>query len=411
MRNTVNDPKSQSGRLQCIDVLRGIAILGVILMHLPHDAPGGYRLNPWFFPAWLMDFGYLGVHLFVLISGFCIHRRAAIERKNSGQWNVSWGSFWLRRFWRLYPPYILAIALSILAAKFLHDRAPSGAEPSAADLLTHGMMIHNLFREFATSLGNGAFWSLGMEEQLYALYALLLFLLRRFGHFTALSAVFCVTLIWRAFWPVIPEPIVGEGLTLGKWYLWPFMFWLHWTLGAIAAEYYFRNLTLPSTVTSTRTMYSFLCLGLILNRNTFQLFASTGLGSRLRVFLDTPQTQIISSLGEIGIAVGLFCLLIMSLKWESTGVFEGSIGKGTAFLGRVSYSLYLTHVPILFVLEQHLPMTGFRLEWPIRTAVYLTVCVVAGLLYYHVVERWFLSGENPLLFRRKRLESRRAVAP
>jgi peptidoglycan/LPS O-acetylase OafA/YrhL len=116
-------PIDASNRLQCIDVLRGIAILAVILMHVPHDAPGGFRLNPWFFPAWLLNFGYLGVHLFVLISGFCIHRRAAIEKKISGHWNVSWGRFWLRRFWRLYPPYVVAIGLSILAARYLHDSA------------------------------------------------------------------------------------------------------------------------------------------------------------------------------------------------------------------------------------------------------------------------------------------------
>ncbi len=411
MRNTVTDLKPQSDRLQCIDVLRGIAILGVILMHLPHDAPGGFRLNPWFFPAWLMDFGYLGVHLFVLISGFCIHRRAAIEKKSSGQWNVSWGSFWLRRFWRLYPPYLLAIALSIIAAKFLHDRAPSGAEPSAADLLTHGLMIHNLFREFATSLGNGAFWSLGMEEQLYALYALLLFLLRRFGHFTALTAVLCVTLVWRALWPVIPEPMVAQGLTFGKWYLWPFMFWLHWTLGAIAAECYFGNLTLPSIVMSKRAMCAFLSSGLILNRNTFQLIASTGPGSSLKAFLDTPQMQIISSLGEIGVAVGLFGLLCKSLKWESTRMFQGPFAQRTASLGRVSYSLYLTHVPILFILEQHLPLTGFRLQWPIRIALYFTVCVLAGILYYLSVERWFFSGKSPFQFRRKRPEPCGVAAP
>jgi len=394
-----------SHRLQSIDVLRGVAIMAVMLMHIPHDAPGGYRLNPWFFPAWFMNFGYLGVHLFVLISGFCIHRRAAIQKNNHGTWNVSWGAFWIRRFWRLYPTYLVAIGFSILASKFLHDRAPDAADPRAADVVAHGLMVHNLFREFATSLGNGAFWSLGMEEQLYALYALLLLMLRRVGHLTTLAAVLCVTLAWRAAWPILPELTLAHDFTLGKWYLWPFMFWLHWTLGAIAAECYFGNLKPPAIVTSLRTMLMLLGCGLLVNRKTFELLASTGPGQTLTNLLDLPQTQIVSSLGEICIGVALFMVLYKALLSEQTCRFEGRFAQALANLGRVSYSLYLTHVPILFILEQHLPITEFKLQWPIRIAVYLAICTLSGYVYFYLIERWFLSGKCPIRFRRTCLEA------
>lgn len=397
-----------TGRLQSIDVLRGVAILAVLFIHIPHDAPGGFRQNPWFFPSKMMDFGYLGVHLFVLISGFCIHRRAAIAKFETGAYCISWRKFWVRRFWRLYPPYLLAIVLSILAAMFFHDRAPHAANPRVADVVTHLLMVHNFFREFATSLGNGAFWSLGMEEQLYLLYALLLIMFRRVGYLTALLAVFALTFLWRALLPSLPEWTFAEGFTLGKFYLWPFMFWLHWTLGAVAAESYFGNQRLPKVVQSKCFMLTLLLGGIALNTRTLELLRSSHMGQLLESYFDIKLLYNVSFLGEIAIAFGIFFILCQTLpakQGRQCRRLEGMLLNRFASLGRISYSVYLTHIPVLFILEEHLPFSSSISDWPIRLLVYLTVCSVVGVFYYHAVERWFLAGRSPLRLRRSAIKS------
>ena len=70
-------PSSPKNRLTSIDALRGLAALLVVFVHLRHDVPGGFRTNPLFLPYWLIDFGYLGVTLFIVLSGFCIHLAVA----------------------------------------------------------------------------------------------------------------------------------------------------------------------------------------------------------------------------------------------------------------------------------------------------------------------------------------------
>ena len=60
------------------------------------------------------SFGYIGVFLFFVISGFCIHLQWAKAKANGVEPEIRFGSFWKRRIRRLYPPYIIAILLFLL---------------------------------------------------------------------------------------------------------------------------------------------------------------------------------------------------------------------------------------------------------------------------------------------------------
>jgi peptidoglycan/LPS O-acetylase OafA/YrhL len=250
-----------------------------------------------------------------------------------------------------------------------------------------------------------------MEDQLYGLYALLLILMHRVGLRTTLMAVFGVTLIWRTVWPTLPEPSLGQDLTLGKFYLWPFMLWLHWTLGAIAADVYFGNVTLPKMMKSGSIMALLFGCGLLVNQKTFALLASTGFGQRLAIDHSSVPMQIISSIGEIGIGFALFMLLCRALRAEQADRYRGQFAQVFARLGRVSYSLYLTHVPILLILEHHLPIADTRFQWPLRIAAYLSICILLGTAYFFIVERWFLSGKCPIGRRRPAFEASGVAIP
>ena len=97
-------------RFDRVDQLRGIAALAVVICH---SSVSAYKTapnldgGPWPWLALTLGFGYLGVPLFFVISGFCIHlpyARALASGEPAP--TPAWRRFFARRFWRLYPPYL-----------------------------------------------------------------------------------------------------------------------------------------------------------------------------------------------------------------------------------------------------------------------------------------------------------------
>jgi peptidoglycan/LPS O-acetylase OafA/YrhL len=99
----------------------------------------------------------------------------------------------------------------------------------------------------------------------------------------------------------------------------------------------------------------------------------------------------IGSLSEPVFAVGCFVLLNRWVRSESAGKFTGRLIRPCAALGLISYSLYLTHLPVLRILE------GICLaeETPgniwLRIMVYVPVCVGFAYLFFQLIERRFLG--------------------
>lgn len=386
-------PASGADRIAGVDILRGLAVLAVVANHAPHYALGGFRQNPFFFPALLMDYGYLGVSLFVVISGFCIHRRAAREAAATRRWSLNWLAFWKRRFWRLYPPYLAAIALSLAVAGLVPSNASSLPGNVLFDLLAHLLMIHNLTEQYAAGLGNAAFWSLGMEEQLYALYFVLFLLFRRSAYRVALLIAAGMTLVWRSLVPGLPATGVG----LGAWGLWPFSYWLHWTLGAIAVDACCGHVQLPRWCRSIGFTAAFAALGMSSNILTIQFLGKTRLDRWLSTQAWADAVPWISGVGELAFALAFFCLLNWCVQPARARAFRNPLAIGLARLGKVSYSVYLVHLPILVLLQAYLPFGHSPREWLARCLVYISFSVAGGAVFYWLVERWFLAGRCPRL--------------
>jgi peptidoglycan/LPS O-acetylase OafA/YrhL len=89
-------------RLAWLDALRGIAALAVVFDHMSYQLLYHLRLvvTPWFDP------GEYGVFVFFLISGYIVP--ASLERKGSVR------SFWVSRLFRLYPAYVFSLAALVL---------------------------------------------------------------------------------------------------------------------------------------------------------------------------------------------------------------------------------------------------------------------------------------------------------
>lgn len=243
--NAVEQPVEQvkeisTNYLKRLDVLRGLAALGVFLL---------YQFNAVFPPAWFswkglfpdfsavepelllfspFTFGWVGVPVFFVLSGFLIHWSTL----RSGQFNVS--SFYWRRFWRIYPPYLLAVL--IFATKSGQITTEVG------NVLSHVFLVHNLTSDTNIFYGiNSAFWTIAIEMQFYLLYPILLIFHRKIGirKILLISLVFSLTVRFivaiASDWGNDPS---FESNHILKFTL---VLWFDWILGAYLAEQFYKN--------------------------------------------------------------------------------------------------------------------------------------------------------------------------
>jgi len=156
-----------------LDGLRGVAIFLVLLFHLfeRHQT-----LIPWlsdYAGLWPMKYGFLGVELFFMLSGFLIAQ--SLDESNGV------AHFLFKRWWRLFPIMAAASALIFLTAGLLAER-PQGI-PTFVDILPGLLFIHPYFFEklLGTQLQplEWSFWSLFVEIIFYITYAILYFLAKK----------------------------------------------------------------------------------------------------------------------------------------------------------------------------------------------------------------------------------------
>jgi peptidoglycan/LPS O-acetylase OafA/YrhL len=160
-------------RLGFLDVARGCAALIVLLVHgLNASAPG--------YPQWAhaaFTVGFAGVVLLMMVSGFVLP--FSLERGGPN------ASFWLRRFFRLYPAYWLSMALgfglTLLGGVYV------GAVPalSTGDWALNATMLQGFFGRPHVW---GVYWTLRMELTVYAVFAVL-YLLRLLHRPALIAAV------------------------------------------------------------------------------------------------------------------------------------------------------------------------------------------------------------------------------
>jgi peptidoglycan/LPS O-acetylase OafA/YrhL len=185
---------STAHHLTFIDGLRGVAILLVVLRHY-YMAVYNDGLPRWFDALGL---GYIGVHLFLVLSGFCVAWAYVGPKVRP----FAAGDFFYRRATRILPAYYVALVIALLVSP------PLSVREFVVEVVTHATMTHNFFDETVLAL-NGAFWSLALECQLYLTFPLFLWAIRRHRQIMVLAAVLVVQMIYR----VIVARRVGTGYT------------------------------------------------------------------------------------------------------------------------------------------------------------------------------------------------------
>lgn len=182
---------TQQQRLHEVDLLRGIACLSVLAFHYLFLGPkmGWMQGFEYDFTDSIARYGYLGVHLFFLISGFVIlmSTQDATPR-----------SFFISRVARLYPTLWIGATLTASAAWILGD---TGFTVSIRDYLVNLTMLAHWFK---TPFVDGAYWSLAYELHFY----IFVWLALRFGLMKNLQWLLVGWLLisavnaMRPMWPV-----------------------------------------------------------------------------------------------------------------------------------------------------------------------------------------------------------------
>jgi peptidoglycan/LPS O-acetylase OafA/YrhL len=363
-------------RLRAIDALRGGAALGVVLYHEvgAKPYPESKAIWNWFFaPVWATSsFGYAGVFLFFVISGFCIHLQWAKRRLVEDNVQLEFKPFWKRRIWRLYPPYLMALAIYLMVSGFTTEFRVSALY--IWDLILHLLMLHNCDPRTTYSI-NGVFWTLAIEEQLYLAYFLLIFLRNRFGW----KRTLLICAATRVGWLIVVGGLQGWfGLNL------PLSegaasHWFTWALGALAVEGALGLVSLPRWCSRAS-------IGLL------ALLSAVGLTQALpqlesNGILHNSAWLILHPLWGVAFFVIVNCFVSAEKKWRPT-FRTPAIVRALAFVGLFSYSLYLTHELVL--------MEAYRFERLGLSEWFVAIAIMtpATLLFAWI---FFICCERPVL--------------
>ena len=152
-----------------LDGLRGVAVVGVLAFHLGH-----------------LRGGYLGVDLFFVLSGFLITSLLLVERDATG--GIDLARFWARRARRLLPAlFLVLLAIAAYAATDPPAVAMGALRGDALATLGYVANWHSIVADhgywelFAAPSLLAHTWSLAIEEQLYVVWPLVVFVALRFG--------------------------------------------------------------------------------------------------------------------------------------------------------------------------------------------------------------------------------------
>lgn len=326
-------------RMPLIDALKAVAALLVLFNHFSSYGPLAATLREAFpgLVGWFFEYGRMAVQVFLVVAGFLAAR--GLSARGQALTVSPLPLIW-KRYLRLVVPYLAAIGLAIAAAAIANQWMDDDAIPARATFrqwLAHAALLQGLLGFDALSAG---VWYIAIDFQLFALMA---------------------TLLWAG-----RIRIAAPALVLGVAALSLFWFnrdagWDNWAI------YFFGSYGLGATAwwaSDRRQMSAW--LGVI---------ATIAIAALIVDF-------------RLRIALALAVALTLGFS-RRTGLLETwPNARPLAFLGQISYSVFLVHFPVLLVANGLYARLGLSSTHSAIFAFLLALTVSLGVatLFYRWIE-------------------------
>jgi peptidoglycan/LPS O-acetylase OafA/YrhL len=327
-----------------IDGLRAIAVLSVVLYHFRCVGFSG---------------GYVGVDIFFVISGYLI---GGIIIGDSSRGVFSYVRFYTRRIKRLFAAYFIVGMATLAAGWWLlmpaDYRAYAKTLIASTAFLSNVVFYHDAGYFDASSSSKPLLhtWSLGVEEQFYIFFPILIRIALRFGGKAAtlrtILAVAVASLVASQYL-LVRDPPASFFLLIPR--AWEMM------LGAAASQILADDRRLPAAA------------GRVLTWVALAAIAAT-----IGLFNDRTPFPGLSALP--------CCLATAWLLWygarQPGDAVERTLGKWLPVaVGRISYSMYLWHWPVYVFLLYYL---AGSFPWEARLAAFALTCILSVASWRYV---------------------------
>ncbi|HET9366913.1 MAG TPA: acyltransferase [Candidatus Udaeobacter sp.] len=366
------DPRFQNRKRQPgLDLLRALAIIVVVVYHA---ALFGFKV-----PGRVDRFGWIGVDLFFVLSGYLIGGQllALLTRDQ----RINLGRFFTRRALRIMPAYFAVLAVYFLLTSW--REYPEMSQPLWKFLLS----VQNIALHGGTAFSHA--WSLAVEDQFYlALPFLLLFLFRRPRAAIIIPCLIVIGGIGLRAFLATQNPSADGGVSFRAFQAW--IYYPTWTrldplmFGvALAAIEKFRP-NWWKRLTNWAPWLWVPALGLI----AYALYLG-----------ETDNLTVVACVWQFPlIAVGMAALLVCAVS-PRLPLCRVAI-PGAAFIASIAYSAYLIQKLVINGVEQFCTTHNIDLaSAPALLGVELCVYAAATILFFTV--------ERPFLQLRRRLAPRK----
>jgi peptidoglycan/LPS O-acetylase OafA/YrhL len=364
-KSRLNLLDSSSAREPGLDLMRAVAILGVMLWHM-HFA---LRPGIWSGPG---RYGWMGVDLFFVLSGYLIGSQ--LLRPYTRGSRPSIGGFYMRRAFRVLPAYLTVLLFYFAIPGF---REAPGLSP-AWQFLT---FTENFRIDYLHDQAFSHVWSLCVEEHFYLVLPVLILLLMRRPSFSKafvmVLGILCFGIGIRAYIylhqiAIFPRDDDAFALAYVERIYYP----THTRLDGLLVGVTLATIKTFRPSWWQRAMshgYPLLVGGLALCAGAIWLF-----NDRLSFSA--------SVIGFPLLAVGLGLLIASSIAPSS----PLSRVRGFGLIAALAYSAYLTHKEIIHFLRSHSPRLVEGRGW-LALVAYFGFSFLAAFVLYMAVERPFLG--------------------
>lgn len=379
---------SPDGYRPALDGMRAVAALGVLLLHVAATTGVAFQDSA---TGWLLSRGDAGVAVFFLLSGLLLYRPWA-DALLRGTPGPHLGGYLARRALRVLPAYWVVVTAALLVFSPQHTRSPwTWAQwflllpPYDPDPWWRGSGPEGLYQ----------MWTLAVEAAFYLTLPVMAWVVARLsaaadpaararrallvlGGFTALSLLYLLFVYVPAWRPL-------AGTFVARYWIW---FCPGMMLAVVAAWAGTEHGDGPVR-RFCRTVAGSAGTCWVIAGLAYVIACTELTGPRVLGF-DTFWTAFFRTVLYAVIAV----FAVAPLAWSTAGsrVLGGPV---PAFLGRISYSVFLWHVFVIAILYRTLglePRTGGF--WAVLTVVCLVTVAVATISHFAVEEPFRLLGRR-----------------